>query len=240
MTHRYSLDMLLANYLTFFTAIDYFAIGFILISWLGLSLAIEHSPKSFPSVSRLMASHRRAWMVQMVSREPRIFDSQTLSSLRQGTAFFMSACMLAFGGGLTLIASTDKIQGVMSDLSTASVPAIIWDVKILFILLFLVNGFLKFVWSHRLLSYCHILMGTVPNDPDHKDALPLAAKAAELNISAGRSYNRGLRSVYFAIAACAWFFGSIALIAATLITLIVMIRREFASHSRKVLLQPSD
>lgn len=229
--------MQISDYLSYFSTIDYVAIVFILSSWLGLTLAIENSPNSHPSTSRLMAHYRRAWMEQMVTREPRIFDSQTLGSLRQGTAFFTSACMIALGGGLTLIASTDKLQGVMSDLSTAAVPVIIWDLKILFTLLFLVNGFLKFVWSHRLLGYCHIVMGAVPNDADDANALPLAQKAAELNISAGRSYNRGLRSVYFAIASCAWFFGSYALIATTIITLIVMIRREFASHSRKVLLQ---
>lgn len=232
--------MQLADYLIYFTTLDFIAIAFILTSWLGLTLVIEHSPDSHPSTSRLMGSYRRAWMEQMVTREPRIFDSQTLGSLRQGTAFFTSASMIALGGGLTLIASTDTLQGVMSDLSTASVPVIIWDLKILFTLLFLTNGFLKFVWAHRLFGYCHILMGAVPNDPDDVNALPLALKAAELNISAGRSYNRGLRSVYFAIASCAWFFGPIALIAATVVTLVVMIRREFASHSRKVLLQQTE
>ncbi|WP_390621816.1 DUF599 family protein [Rubripirellula tenax] len=34
----------------------------------------------------------------MVTREPRIFDSQIMASLRQGTSFFASTCLLAVGG----------------------------------------------------------------------------------------------------------------------------------------------
>ena len=76
----------------------------------------------------------------------------------------------------------------------------------------------------------------VPNDVTDPTALPRAAKAAEININAARSYNRGLRAVYFAIAALAWLLGPIALIVATVITFVVLWRREFRSNSRSVLI----
>lgn len=51
-----------------------------------------------PSVSVLMKRYRREWMRQFIERDPRIFDGNILSSLREGTAFFASACMIATGG----------------------------------------------------------------------------------------------------------------------------------------------
>jgi len=237
MVSLYLVPMTLQEIISPFSGFDGLAILFILIGWMGSTYLIENPPEKHPSVSKLMARYRREWMSQMVTRNPRIFDSQTLSSLRQGTSFFASASMIAIGGGLALIGNPEPLVDVASDLSLQSAPVIVWDIKILFIIVFLTNAFLKFVWSHRLFGYCYILMAAVPNDPEDPNALPLAQKAAEINIYAGRSYNRALRSVYFSLAASSWIFGAVPLMIAGLITLAVMYRREFASQSRRVLLQ---
>lgn len=229
--------MMFEEIFSLFTTRDAAAVLFIMVCWLGSTYVIENPPANFPSVSKLMARYRREWMVQMVTRDPRIFDAQTISSLRQGTSFFASAAMIAIGGGLALIGNPDQLTGVASDLSLRTLPVIVWDIKILFVMIFLANAFLKFVWAHRLFGYCQILMAAVPNESDDPNAMPLASKAAEINIYAGRSYNRALRSVYFSLAACAWLLGPIPLIGASLLTLAVMYRREFASQSRNVLLQ---
>ena len=75
-------------------------------------------------------------------------------------------------------------------------------------LLFLADALLKFIWSNRLFGYCAVLMAAVPNDADDPRAFHRAAQAAEVNITAARSFNRGLRSVYFALAALAWLLGA--------------------------------
>ncbi len=223
--------------LSLFSSIDITAVALVFLSWLSVTYAIENPPKKHPSVSKLMARYRREWMVQMVTRNPRIFDSHTVSSLRQGTSFFASASMIAIGGGLALIGNPEQLADVASDLSLQTIPTIVWDIKILLILVFLTNAFLKFVWAHRLFGYCQILMAAVPNDPEDPEAMPLANKAAEVNIYAGRSYNRALRSVYLSLAAITWLLGPVALIAGSVLTVGVLYRREFASQSRQVLLR---
>lgn len=223
--------------ISLFSTLDITAVVIVFVSWIAATHAIEHPPVKHPSVSKIMARYRREWMVQMVSRDPRIFDSQTVSSLRQGASFFASASMIAIGGGLALIGNPDQLAEVASDLSMDTIPTIVWDVKVLLILVFLTNAFLKFVWSHRLFAYCQILMAAVPNNPEDPNAMPMAYKAAEVNIYAGRSYNRALRSVYFALAAITWLLGPAALIAGTALTVGVLFRREFASQSRRVLLR---
>ena len=222
--------------LSLFTTLDAVGLGLLILSWVGCSLVVENAPKSYPSTSQIVAEFRREWMRQFVRRDPRIFDSQIISSLRQGTAFFASASMIAIGGGFALLGNAERLRGVAQDLTLESDPIFLLEVKLLVLLLFAANAFLKFVWSHRLFGYCSVIMAAVPNDPEDPQALPMALQAGELNITAARGYNRGLRAVYFGIASSAWLLGAGPLILATLVTLLVILRREFASQSRHVLI----
>lgn len=219
-----------------FTLLDAAGLGLLFLGWPGCTLLIEHAPASHRSTSQIMADYRRGWMRTFVERDPRIFDSQIISSLRQGTAFFASASMIAIGGGFALLGNAERLRGVAQDLTLESDPIFLLEVKLLVVLLFAANAFLKFVWSHRLFGYCSVIMAAVPNDPKDPRALPMAMQAGELNVTAARGYNRGLRSVYFGIASSAWLLGAGALIGATVITVLVILRREFASQSRHVLL----
>ncbi len=222
--------------LSFFDAMDGAALAFLALAWLGIGLAVERGLPGRPSVSMLMAGYRRAWMRVFVTRDPRILDGNLLTNLRQGTAFFASAAMIALGGGLALIGNTERLLGLARDLNLEQAPVLVWEVKLLLILLFMGNALLKFVWAHRLFGYCAVLMGSVPVEMS-EPAKTRAEQAAEVNISAARSFNRGLRSVYFAMGAAAWLLGPEALIAATVLTVAVLWRREFASQSREVLLR---
>ena len=112
-----------------------------------------------------------------------------------------------------------------------------WETRILTAVLFGANAFLKFVWSHRLFSYAAIAMAAVPNDVNDPLAYPRAAQAARVNINAAKSFNRGLRSVYFALASLAWLAGPVALAVAVVMTTVMLWRREFASVARIALLE---
>jgi uncharacterized membrane protein len=223
------------NPLTLFSPLDLAAVCLLLAAWAGVGHLIEHPPARRPSVSALMAAYRRDWLVQFVTRQPRIFDATVLDSLRQGTAFFASACMIAIGGGVALVGNTQRLERLASDLQVHSEGVMI-ELRMILILAFLANALLKFIWAHRLFGYCAILMAAVPNDPADPLALHRAAQAAEVNITAAKSFNRGLRSIYFALAALGWLLGPAALIGCTVLATAVLARREFASASRRVIL----
>ena len=236
--------MNLQSSLSHFGAADLAALTLTVCVWLGIGWRIENPApgKACLKVVKdtgavLMVGFRREWMRQFVAREARMFDAAIMANLRQGTSFFASACMIAIGGGLALIGNTERLLGLAQDLTFTTAPAIVWEVKILFVLLFLTNSFLKFVWAHRLFGYCAIIMAAAPNDPAHPDAALRTEQAAEVNISAARNFNRGMRSIYFALGALAWLVGSWALIGATVLTASVLWRREFASQSRRALLR---
>jgi uncharacterized membrane protein len=214
---------------------DILALTVLLVSWLLIGWISEHPPAHRISVGVLMEDYRREWMRQLVTRQPRIYDASIMDSLRQGTTFFASTALIAIGGGLALIGNPERLTSLASDLALDTGPALLWEVKILTAVLFGSNAFLKFVWSHRLFSYCAIAMSAVPNEVNDL-AYARAAQAAEVNITAARSFNRGLRSVYFALASLAWLLGPLALLGTSAFTFAMLWRREFASSSRAALM----
>ncbi|MDO5605608.1 MAG: DUF599 domain-containing protein [Paracoccus sp. (in: a-proteobacteria)] len=221
-----------ASHLSTLTAGDYAA----LIWLIGIGWLIEHPPRRRPSVSRLMVHYRHEWMRQFITRQPRIFDSAILQTLREGTTFFASASMIAIGGGMALIANPERLGRVAAELEIGQAPTALWQIKVITALFFVANALLKFIWSHRLFGYCAIMMASVPNDPTDPLALRRAAQAAEINITAAKSFNIGLRNIYFSLAALGWLFGPWGLFVTTTFVLGLTWRREFASHSRAVML----
>ena len=81
------------------------------------------------------------------------------------------------------------------------------------------------------------MMAAVPNDPAQPEALPRALAAAQVNIQAARNFNLGLRAVYFALGALGWLAGPWGLIAGTVVVTGMTLRREFASGSRRAILE---
>ncbi len=233
--------MIWIDRLSLFSALDFAALALLVLGWAGIGWRIENPSPRNPSVAEIMGGFRREWMRQMITRQPRIFVSSLIGNLRQSTAFFASATMIALGGGMALIRNPEPVTALANDLALSSQPTVVWEMKMLVTLLFLTSAFLKFVWANRLFGYCSVVMGAVPNDPEDPLALARADQAAEINITAARSFNRGLRTIYFGLASAVWLLGPEALIAAVLLTLAMIHRREFSSASRAVLLKgPAD
>jgi uncharacterized membrane protein len=231
----YAGNMTLINTLLTINAMDLIAFAGLILAWLLTGWFTEHPPAHRPSVSVLMNDYRRDWMRQFVTREPRIFDATVVDSLRQGTAFFASASMIAIGGGVALLGNAALVKGLAAQLALDE-GAIGIELKLIVMLTFLANALLKFIWSNRLFGYCSIMMAAVPNDAADPHGYHRAAQAAEVNITAARSFNRGLRAIYFALAALGWLAGPLGLMIATAFTAGVLVRREFASVSREVIL----
>lgn len=218
---------------------DAIALGLLVLAWLVSGWLTEHPPRALPSVSVLMEEYRREWMRTFVTRVPRIFDATVIESLRQGTAFFASASLIAIGGGVALIGNAATVQRLAADLpiagaATGAGPDV--AVRMLPVVILLANALLKFVWANRLFGYCSVLMAAVPNEPTDPLAYHRAAQAGEINITAAKSFNRGLRAIYFALAGLGWLLGPWGLTLGTVLATGVLLRREFASTSRRVIL----
>ena len=222
------------NIFALFELLDLIALVALLAAWGIMGWFIEHDRPNSPSTHALIADYRFAWMEVMITREVRMVDANILISLRQGASFFTSASMIAIGGGIALLGQADLLQGVAADLSGDIAPIVVWEAKILLVVVILANAFLKFVWSHRLFGYCAVVMAAVPEgDAKNPKTIKMARKAAKLNIYAARSFNRGIRTMYFALAGMAWLLGPVALIISTALTVSMLYRREFHSRSEE-------
>lgn len=238
--------MPLADLARLLSPLDAGALALLLVGAAAIGWRIEHSSSTRPSVTALMAEYRRDWMRTFARREVRIFDSQILASLRQSTSFFASTSILAIGGVLALVGNVDPLAGLAEGLTAEAAPRMVWQVKLIVVALFLAAAFLRFVWANRVFGYCAVVMGSVPDavpetGSDETRAAEIEARAlqaAELNIRAAVNFNRGLRSIYFALGASAWLLGAVPLILATLVTLSVLWSREFASIPRRILTRP--
>ena len=105
-----------------FTNLDYVALSFFLIAWLGYHAALELTPAGQRSLNKIMNQYRYRWMEQMVVRENRIVDTTIMASLMNGTAFFASTSLIAVGGVLALLQSTDSVLPVFADLPFGPPP----------------------------------------------------------------------------------------------------------------------
>jgi len=218
------------------TLTDLIALAWFLAVWLGYSVVIERSRQGRVSLNALMNGYRDEWMQRLLARDVRIVDSQVTAALQNGTAFFASTSLIAIGGALTLLRSTDQILPVMSLLPFGPKPtAEAWELKMLGLTIIFVYAFFKFAWSYRLFNYFAIMVGAAPPpaEKDTPEAKAFAHRAAKLCAEAGRHFNRGQRAFFFALGYLGWFLGPIPLAITALGIMVVMWRRQFTSDARR-------
>ncbi len=214
---------------------DLIAFAWFLGAWLVYSIVIEKTAKGRDSLNALMNDYRDEWMERLLARDMRMVDAQVTAALQNGTAFFASTSLIAIGGALTLLRSSQEIISVVALLpfGTATSPQL-WELKMMGLIIIFVYAFFKFAWSYRLFNYFAIMVGAAPA-PDEKDtpeAQAFAHRAARLCADAGRHFNRGQRAFFFALGYLGWFLGPVPLALTTLGVVIVMWRRQFTSDAR--------
>ncbi|QRM31237.1 DUF599 domain-containing protein [Microvirga sp. VF16] len=226
-----------------FTNLDYVALAFFLIAWFGYHAALELTPAGQRSLNKIMNQYRYRWMEQMVVRENRIVDTTIMASLMNGTAFFASTSLIAIGGVLALLQSTDSVLPVFADLPFGPPPTrLAWDVKVIGLAVIFVYAFFKFAWAYRLFNYMVIIVGAVPvlKESNQTEALAVARQAGTMNAVAGKHFNRGQRAFFFSLAYLGWFVSAYLFIAATAGVLLVMWRRQFLSDAHDAALRSTD
>src|SRR3978361_897542 len=92
--------------------VDIAAVGFFMLEWAVYALTLDYSAYGRDSLSARMHIYREKWIRRMLDREARMVDTQIMSSLQNGTAFFASTSLLAVGGGLALLRSTSDALAV--------------------------------------------------------------------------------------------------------------------------------
>ena len=223
-----------------FTALDAAALVWFVLAFGGLQILSRLPALERLSITGAVQRQRILWMRNMARRENRMMDSVLMSQLGQGNAFFASTAAIAIGGLVTLLGSGEKLQSLLEKLPFVTrADAAVWEGKLLLLIAIFVYAFFKFAWAFRLSHYTGIMIGATPvlsEDEANRDLCEQhAVGVANLIGIAADHANRGLRSFYYAFAAMAWFFHPLLFMLATTWVLVILIRRDFFSRSRRVI-----
>lgn len=223
-----------------FSTLDLVALACFIGAWIVYAVALENSAYGKRALNAQMHRYRYSWMEQMLARDVRIIDTQIVAALQNGNAFFASTSLIAIGGSLTLLHSTDQVLEVIGALPFGiRTTATQWEAKTMGLAIIFVYAFFKFAWSYRLFNYVAIMVGATPpfEQKDDADAKAHVARVARLSEVAGTHFNRGQRAFFFALGYLGWFISPWLLIAATAAVVVVMWRRQFASDSRRAVVE---
>jgi uncharacterized membrane protein len=195
-----------------FTPLDLFAVAFFIAAWMGYGAVMEWTAFGRRGLNNRMHRYREEWMREMLLRDMRMVDGQIMGSLQNGTAFFASTSLLAVGGVLALLRSSQDVMEIFAALpfGIRTTPGVL-EMKIIGLLVIFIYAFFKFAWSYRRFNYAAILLGATPH-------------ASEANKPHAK-----------APAARGWFVNAWVLIAATLAVLIVTVLRQFGPGARWVI-----
>jgi uncharacterized membrane protein len=214
--------------------VDILAVGFFILEWTVYAVTLEHSAYGQDSLSARMHVYREVWIRRMLERHTRMVDTQIMASLQNGTAFFASTSLLAVGGALALLRSTNEALAVLRALPIDLSPSpALWEIKCVGLVLIFVYAFFKFAWAYRLFNYVAILLGAMPpaEARDTPEAEAHVIRTTRLFEAAGRHFNRGQRAFFFALGYLGWFVSPWVLFVTTALVVIVTWRRQFASNA---------
>lgn len=220
--------------MTDFSFLDICALAVFGMAWLIYYILVEYTPYGRRSLNSVLHEQRFIWMQRFQQRDNRILDGQLMTGLQNGTAFFASSAFLAIGGTISVLGFTDAATEVFRVLPfSRTTTRGMFEIKVLGLAIIFAYSFFKFVWSYRLFNYVAILMGAMPlrDHRDKREVEQAVERAARLNVSAARHFNRGLRAYFFALAYLGWFAGPVAFMGTTVLVAIVLWRRQFASDS---------
>src|ERR1700742_2982103 len=215
-------------------SVDILAVSFFVIEWVAYGFTLEHTAYGRDSLSSRMQVYRELWVRRLLDREARMVDMQIMISLQTGTAFFASTSLLAIGGGLALLRSTNDALGVLSKLPIDMSPTpALWEMKCVGLVLIFVYTFFKFAWAYRLFNYVCILLGAMPpaSERGTEEAEAHVIRTTRLFESGGRHFNRGQRAFFFALGYLGWFVSPWVLFVTTALVVVVIWRRQFASNA---------
>ena len=223
---------------------DWAALGVFFTGWVGYAVFAKRRSTLQPSLLDITNQIRRQWMLQSTYREVRVVDGIVIQSLSTSPSFFASTTILIIGGLLAVLGTTEKASELVREIPFAArTSVLVFDLKIVLMLMIFVYAFFRFTWSMRQYTFGALMVAAAP------EAAVLTAQGAEGEAwrqafadRAGRvvgmaaeTFNDGLRAYYFAFAAIGWFFSPVVFVLATGVVVYILYEREFRSEVLGVL-----
>lgn len=211
---------------------DLAALLLFLACWAGYTIVADHvGAVRRHSVIAAMDGWRHRWAAEMARRENRITDTQIAGNLQRSVAFLASTAIFVVGGLVAMLGASEQGLRVVQSLPLLDpADSVGWEPKLILLIAVFTYAFFKCTWSMRQFNYLSTVIGAMP--PPEADAAILRAGAdiaARVANRGAQHFNVGLRAFYFGLAALAWLGGPVPFMAASVLVVLVLYRREFRS-----------
>lgn len=221
-----------------FSIVDMIAVFTFAFLWAGYTWFARKKAKNTNCIAKSLHQHRIHWMYEVVTRELRVGEAALLANLERNIAFFASSTLLILAGIFTLFAKVETLQDVIASIpfsDNAGHFAI--QLKLGLLAFIFVLSFFQFTWSMRQYGFLNVMIGAAPIDlsGENENLRAYAEQMATVQDQAAHSYNYGLRSYYFALAAMCWFVHPFLLIAMSVWIVFTLYGREFNSKAVKAI-----
>ncbi len=223
---------------------DWAAVALYFGGWAGYAHFARRKSGAQHSLLAATNQVRRQWMMQTTFREVRVVDGVVIQNLSTSPSFFASTTILIIGGLLAMLGTTEKASELVREIPFAArTSVLVFDLKIVLLLVVFVYVFFRFTWSMRQYTFGALLVAAAPEN-EQLVALGEAGEVARQAFAdrAGRvvglaaeTFNDGLRGYYFAFAAIGWFFSPLVFAIATAGVIYILYQREFRSDVLEVL-----
>lgn len=218
---------------------DWAALAAFFSAWAGYAWFARDRSLTKPSVLATTNRYRRLWMMQATYREVRVFDGVVIQNLSTSPSFFASTTILVIGGLLAVLSTSDKASELVREIPFAArTSVLIFDLKLVLLLMVFVYAFFRFTWSMRQYTFGALLIAAAPEakqfealgDASETQRKAFADKAGRVVGLAAETFNDGLRAYYLAFAAVGWFFSPLIFALATAGVIYILYQREFHSE----------
>jgi uncharacterized membrane protein len=221
------------NVWTVLPGLDWLAMAVFGLAWAGyVQFAAKRALKR-PSILASTNRIRHQWMLQTTYRDVRVLDGAVVQNLSTSPSFFASTTILIIGGLLAVL-GTDKASELLQDLPFAArTSVLVFDIKVLLLLMVFVYAFFRFTWSMRQYTFGALLVGSAPEAKQFLEfnlsREAFADKAGRVMGFAAETFNDGLRAYYFSFAVVGWFMSPVVFMLATALVVWILYQREFHS-----------
>ncbi len=209
-----------------------FASLFPILCWLAYSYGVPLVERRRPSLSVIMSLQRRRWVAAATRRESPL-DAILSGNLMQSVSLLASTSVLLV---LAIIAAFGQVPQLMTTLASLGLgrdyTAAEMQVHLLVVLAIFVASFFAFTLSLRQFNHFCIMIGAIVHDGSATENE--IDSIAMLNSLAAKNFNNGIRAYYFAVPAVAWFASNWLAVVATLITVAIIVHREFFSTAHRI------
>ncbi len=224
------------------TFLDVAALLAFLAIWTGYNLLIDGRLRRPDSINTRMIDIRETWMVRLLGRENRIGDATLIGHSIRSATFFASTTLLLLAGLAGVLGSADRIHATTDNLSVLfrGDTLALFELKVFALAAIFMYAFFKFTWAIRQFNYFTAIIGSAPEAGAGPVDLDLARRMALMLSLAFWQFNAGIRAYYFALATLGWFIHPLLFMAATVMIVLVLVRRQLFSATAHDIAEHAD